>query len=196
MTLFTLAEAELAFGLKPLLDRASLTVRDDERIGLIGRNGTGKSSLLKVIAGLIDLDDGEIKRREGLSIALVEQEPELPRASSLRESLAMRGHLDSIHDERERWRIDARLVEFLHRFALDEATPPESASGGERKGAALSLALALQPDLLLLDEPTNHLDIDGITLLEELLQKRPASIVITHDRAFLDRVVTRIVELD
>ena len=196
MTLFTLAEAELAFGLKPLLDRASLTVRDDERIGLIGRNGTGKSSLLKVIAGLIDLDDGEIKRREGLSIALVEQEPELPRASSLRESLAMRGHLDSIHDERERWRIDARLVEFLHRFALDEATPPESASGGERKGAALSLALALQPDLLLLDEPTNHLDIDAITLLEEVLRKRPASIMITHDRAFLDRVANRIVELD
>ena len=118
----------------------------------------------------------------------------------MRERLALRGGLallDQVaHDERERWRIAARLVEFMHRFGLDEATPPESASGGETKRAALALALALAPDLLLLDEPTNHLDIDGITQLEELLRKGPASIVITHDRAFLDRVATRIIELD
>jgi ATP-binding cassette subfamily F protein uup len=200
MSVLTLQDAEIAFGVHPLLDRANLTVNNDERIGLIGRNGTGKSSLLKVIAGLADLDNGEIKLRDGLSVVLVEQEPTLPRASSLRESLALRGGLaqisDELHDERERWRIEARLVEFLHRFGLDEATAPDSASGGERKRAALALALALSPDLLLLDEPTNHLDIDGITLLEDLVRKVPASIVITHDRAFLDRVVTRIVELD
>ena len=200
MPVLTLQDAEIAFGLHPLLDRANLTVNDDERIGLIGRNGTGKSSLLKVIAGLADLDDGEIRLRDGLSVVLVEQEPTLPRASSLRESLALRGGLaqlsDELHDERERWRIEARLVEFLHRFGLDEATAPDSASGGERKRAALALALALSPDLLLLDEPTNHLDIDGITLLEDLVRRVPASIVVTHDRAFLDRVVTRIVDLD
>ena len=129
-------------------------------------------------------------------MTLVEQEPTLPPASSLRESLALRGHLETIHDERERWRTEARLVEYMHRFGLDEAAAPESASGGERKRAALALALALKPDLLLLDEPTNHLDIDGIDLVEELLLKGPATIVITHDRAFLDRVATRIVELD
>jgi ATP-binding cassette subfamily F protein uup len=196
MSLVTLLAAELAFGLHPLLDRANLTVVEGERIGLIGRNGTGKSSLLKVIAGDADLDDGEIRRQDGLRVTLVEQEPVLPPASSLRESLALRGHLETIHDERERWRTEARLVEYMHRFGLDEAAAPESASGGERKRAALALALALKPDLLLLDEPTNHLDIDGINLVEELLLKGPAAIVITHDRAFLDRVATRIVELD
>ena len=108
----------------------------------------------------------------------------------------MRGQLELLADERERWRIEARLVEYLHRLGLDEATDPARLSGGETKRAALALAFALAPDLLLLDEPTNHLDIDGITLLEDLLLKGPALIVITHDRAFLDRVATRIVELD
>ncbi len=196
MSLVTLQDAELAFGLHPLLDRASIVVGEGERIGLIGRNGTGKSSLLQVIAGLRQLDDGEIKTRDGLSVVLVEQEPVLPRASTLRECLALRGGLGAIHDERERWRTEARLVEFLHRFGLDEAATPETASGGERKRAALALALALEPDLLLLDEPTNHLDIDGIARVEDLVARMPAVIVITHDRTFLDRVATRIVELD
>jgi len=196
MALLTLREAELAYGLHPLLDRASLAVQESERIGLIGRNGTGKSSLLNVIAGRIPLDDGEIVRAAGLRIVSVEQEPELQAADSLHASLTRRGELNSIHDERERWRTEARLSEYLQRFELDPERSPVNASGGERKRAALALALALQPDLLLLDEPTNHLDIGGIVLLEELLRKGPTLIVITHDRAFLDRVVTRIVELD
>jgi ATP-binding cassette subfamily F protein uup len=196
MTLLTLAAAQLAYGDLPLLDRAALTVLEGERIGLIGRNGTGKSSLLRVITGQTPLDDGELKVRDGLSIALVEQEPELPRAPTLRESLAQRGRLEAIHDERERWRAEARLVESLHRFGLDGAMDPAVLSGGERKRGALALALALQPELLLLDEPTNHLDIDGITRLEELLLRGPTAILITHDRAFLDRVATRIIELD
>jgi len=196
MALLTLQDAELAFGLHPLLDRAQLVVQEGERIGLIGRNGTGKSTLLKALAGELDLDDGIAQRRDGMRVTLVEQEPVLPPASTMREGLVQRGHLERMTDDRERWRIEARLVEFMHRFGLDEAQAPETASGGQAKRAALALALAMQPDLLLLDEPTNHLDLDGITLLEDLLVKGPTAIVITHDRAFLDRVVTRIIELD
>jgi ATP-binding cassette subfamily F protein uup len=196
MPLLTLADAELAFGLQPLLDRASLAVRSGERIGLIGRNGTGKSTLLKVIAGDLPLDGGEIRRRDGLRVVLVEQEPTLPCAPTLRESLVERGQLARIADERRRWQAESRLVEYLHRFGLDESLVPEVASGGECKRATLALALALEPQLLLLDEPTNHLDIDGIGLVEELLAKGGTSIFITHDRAFLDGVATRIVELD
>ncbi len=199
MALLTIDNAELAFGLHPLLDRANLTVHDGERIGLIGRNGTGKSSLLNIIAGHGALDDGEIRLQDGARVVMVEQEPELPDdAASLHACLTARGKLEDIADERERWRADARLFEYLHRFGLDEGRSPRTASGGERKRAALALALALQPDLLLLDEPTNHLDIAGITLLEDLLAKGAVrtTIIITHDRAFLDRVATRIVELD
>lgn len=198
MTLLTLQDTHLAFGLLPLLDGATLAVLEGERIGLIGRNGTGKSSLLDVIAGVGALDEGERHVRDGLRFARVEQEPVLPPADNLRESLAQRGGLADISDDRDRWRVEARLDETLHRFGMDNATEiaPERASGGEKKRAALALALALEPDLLLLDEPTNHLDIDGIERLENLLVRGPAAIVVTHDRSFLDRVATRIVELD
>ncbi len=195
-TILSIDNAELAYGLHPLLDRASLTVTQGERIGLIGRNGTGKSSLLRVITGLAPLDDGALRLPDGVRAILVEQEPELPPAATLRESLVLRGGFDAIHDDKERWRLEARLSEFAHRLQLNEDADMARLSGGERKRAALALALALEPDLLLLDEPTNHLDIEGITLLEELLAKVSAAIVITHDRAFLDRIATRIVELD
>ena len=196
MPLLTLSGAELAYGDLPLLDRASFVMEAGERIGLIGRNGTGKSSLLGVIAGTVALDGGELRRREGLRIAMVEQEPTLPHAPTLRSSLLLRGHIPAIHDERERWRAETRLAEFLHRLGVDENLSPQAASGGEAKRAALALAFALEPGLLLLDEPTNHLDLDGILQLENSLSKQPAAIVVTHDRAFLDRVATRIAELD
>src|SRR6185437_4998436 len=219
MALITVLDAHLAFGDRPLLDGVQLSVQPGERIGLIGRNGTGKSTLLRVIAGSIQLDDGELQRRDGLHIAFVEQEPELPPAATLRESLLERlrraarpsaiapAGAPPADDEAwrpagaspaddETWRLESRLNEFLQRFELRGDQSPANSSGGQRKRAALALALALQPDLLLLDEPTNHLDIDGIELLEELLLKVPASIVITHDRAFLDRIAQRIVELD
>ncbi|OGA72594.1 MAG: ABC transporter ATP-binding protein [Betaproteobacteria bacterium RIFCSPLOWO2_12_FULL_65_14] len=175
MPLLTLQDAQLAYGELPLLDRASFALESGERIGLIGRNGTGKSSLLGVIAGRATPDDGELRKRDGLRVALVEQEPVPPWPP-----------VEKKH----------RLAEFLHRFGLDENVSPATLSGGEAKRAALAHAFALEPDLLLLDEPTNHLDIDGILQLENLLLKQPAAIVVTHDRAFLDRVATRILELD
>jgi ATP-binding cassette subfamily F protein uup len=196
VTLIALKDAELAFGLTPLLDRASLALDDGDRIGLIGRNGTGKSSLLAVLAGKLPLDDGEVQRKPGLRIALVEQEPELPAAPTVRDSLLIRGELHSIHDERDRHAAETRLAEYLQRFSVNAAASPAQVSGGERKRAALALAFALDPELLLLDEPTNHLDVDGIETLEEHLQKNVTCIVITHDRRFLDRVATGIAELD
>ena len=175
MPLLTLANAELAYGDVPLLDRASFAMDAGERIGLIGRNGTGKSSLLGILAGSVALDDGKLQKNDGLRIAHVPQEPVV-----------------LFSDEIKKHKLD----EYLHRLKLDPGTPAETMSGGERKRAALAVAFAREPDLLLLDEPTNHLDVDGILVLENLLLKIPSAIIITHDRAFLDRVATRIVELD
>jgi len=174
MALLNLIDAELAYGALPLLDRASFAMEAGERIGLIGRNGTGKSSLLGVIAGDIALDDGEMRRTDGLRIERVAQEPAIKAVD-----------FDFYKNKA-----------FLDRFGLQPERLGGNLSGGERKRAALALAFAAEPDLLLLDEPTNHLDIDGILVLEELLIKQRSAILITHDRAFLDRVATRILELD
>ena len=196
MTVLTLIDAELAYGLTPLLDQATCALNEGDRIGLIGRNGSGKSTLLGVLAGRIALDEGRVQVRDGLRIVTVEQEPVLPPADTLFESLRQRGGLEHLEDERRRWRAEARLVEFATRFGIDGTIDPARASGGERKRGALALALSLEPDLLLLDEPTNHLDIAGIEQLEELLLKSPALVFVTHDRWFLDRVASGILELD
>ena len=200
MSFITLAKAELAWGDLPLLDHADMSVEPGERIGLIGRNGTGKSSLLQVIARVEKLDAGEIRAQDGLRSIYVEQEPYLPPAPTFRDSLISRGGIDHFADERDKWTAIARLEEYLHRLELDPERDPAKASGGEKKRAALALALSLQPDLLLLDEPTNHLDVETIETLEGILNTEYRNgrslIVITHDRAFLDNVVTRIVELD
>jgi len=200
MTLLSVLQAELAFGMTPLLDGASLTVVEGERIGFIGRNGSGKSSLLAAIAGRLGLDGGEVRLRDGLKVVFVEQEPELPEAAGLLDSLLERAGTGAFGHDGEDWRGRARLQEFLHRFSLDGGMDPGACSGGERKRAALALALALQPDVLLLDEPTNHLDLEGIEKLEDLLieeqRGQRSAIIITHDRRFLDRVATRIIELD
>jgi energy-dependent translational throttle protein EttA len=187
MALLTLLDGELAYGELPLLDRAAFSMESGERIGLIGRNGTGKSSLLGVIAGRTALDDGELRIRDGLRIALVEQEPVLPPAATLQESLLLRSPVEKTH----------KLTEFLHRFGLEPELSPAALSGGERKRAALAAAFALEPELLLLDEPTNHLDAESVRWLERFLADYKGTVVaVTHDRYFLDNVAGWILELD
>lgn len=200
MPLITLMNAHVAWGDLPLLDDANLSIEPGERVGLIGRNGTGKSTLLSVLAKQTDLDDGELRTQDGLRTLYVEQEPTLPKANNIRESLILRGHLTNVEDEREHWRKIAKLEEFLMKFNLNPEAPLNDFSGGERKRAALALAFALEPNVLLLDEPTNHLDIEAISILENLLntefRSQRSSIIITHDRQFLDNISTRIIELD
>lgn len=200
MPFITIADAQLAWGDLPLLDRAQMQLDAGERVGLIGRNGTGKSSLMHVLAGRDKLDDGILTRQDGLVSVYLEQEPNLPEADTLRESLLARGRFEDIADEREKWAAIARLDEYLHRLRTASEQNPQAASGGEKKKAALALALSLKPDLLLLDEPTNHLDVETIEILEGILtqeyRNNRSLIVVTHDRAFLDTVCTRILELD
>ena len=215
MALITLQSAQLAFGDVPLLDRTSLAIETSERIGLIGRNGTGKSSLLKILAGKEHLDDGVIQFQQNLNLAYVAQEPVLDPDVTVFESVseglaglkdvldqyvAGIGDLDSLQniiELQDGWNWEQRVTESLQRLHLDGSALISSLSGGMRKRVALGQALVTMPDMLLLDEPTNHLDLDSIQWLEDLLiEFKGSMVVITHDRTFLDRVSTRIVELD
>jgi len=190
--LITLNQVYLAYGHDPLLDHADLSILTSERIGLIGRNGTGKSSLLKLLDGRTEPDDGNIARLSGLRVETVEQEPLLDAELTVREATEQSNDLD--HED---WQRSSRAHALVRKLGLPLETRISELSGGMRKRVALIRAIASKPDLLLLDEPTNHLDLDGIAWLEETLKQWPGSaIIITHDRRFLDAVATRIVELD
>ncbi|MGO3871088.1 MAG: ATP-binding cassette domain-containing protein [Alcaligenes sp.] len=189
--LISLTDVQLAFGHHPLLDHADLVIQRNERIGLIGRNGAGKSSLLKILDQRQAPDDGQVKRLGGLKIATVEQEPELDPEVSIYDFLC------GDFTETEDWQRPARVNALMDKLGLNPDALTGSLSGGQRKRVALANALVEEPDLLLLDEPTNHLDFDGILWLEQLLLDfRGSAVIITHDRRFLDVVTTRIIELD
>ncbi|RYF18836.1 MAG: ATP-binding cassette domain-containing protein [Comamonadaceae bacterium] len=215
MALITLADAQLAFGHVPLLDHADFALESGERIGLIGRNGAGKSSLLRILAGMEHPDDGEVQRQQGLHTAFVAQEPVLDAGQTVFDAVQAglgdvialideythgHGDLDALQgriEAHDGWNWRQRVDETLHRLHLEPDARIGDLSGGNRKRVALAQALVRRPDVLLLDEPTNHLDLDSIEWLENLLLDFRGSVVlITHDRAFLDRVATRIVELD
>ena len=215
MALITLLDAQLAFGHVALLDHADFSLESQERVGLIGRNGAGKSSLLKILAGMERPDDGTVQVQGNTRIAYVAQEPVLDAdatvfvavSAGLARVVALideysqgHGDLDAMQSEIEAldgWNWEQRVTETLHRLHLDPEATVRTLSGGTKKRVALAQALVAQPDVLLLDEPTNHLDLDSIEWLEGLLVEFKGSIItITHDRAFLDRVATRIVELD
>jgi ATP-binding cassette subfamily F protein uup len=189
--LITLTDVHLAYGHYPLLEGASFYLQAGERIGLIGRNGAGKSSLLRLLDGRAMPDDGEITRASGLRVATVEQEPQLDERATVFELV---GHL---HDDAEDWQRPARARALLEQLGVSSTAKIADLSGGMRKRVALARALVDKPDLLLLDEPTNHLDFNGIAWLEQTLCAwKGATLFITHDRRFLDAVSTRIMELD
>jgi ATP-binding cassette subfamily F protein uup len=217
MAWITLNEVSLAYGHVPLLDRVAFALEPGERVGIVGRNGTGKSSFLKILAGLEKPDDGWIQLQTGLRRAYVTQEPVLDDAATIFETVSIGlahvrqlcdrylAHepdtdLDALQNEIEAldgWRWEQRIAETLSRLDLDPLRLVGTLSGGLRKRVALAQALVALPDVLLLDEPTNHLDMDAIGWLADLLRTfRGAMVVISHDRDFLDRVTTRMVELD
>jgi len=215
MALITFLNAQLAFGHVALLDHTDFALESNERVGVIGRNGTGKTSFLKILGGLEKADDGTLQLQNNLRLAYVAQEPVLdPDATVFAAASEGIGGIKALIDQycegigdldalqsaieaQDGWNWEQRVTETLHRLHLDENAIISTLSGGTKKRVALAQALVAQPDVLLLDEPTNHLDLDSIEWLEDLLIAFKGSVVtITHDRSFLDRVATRIVELD
>ncbi len=229
MPFITLDNASLAFGHHALLDHAAFQLDAGERVGLIGRNGAGKSSLLKAIAGTIKLDEGTVWRAPNTRVVYVPQEPELDITHTVFEAVAeglgslqqtiidyhqvthdigmpeadidalmtKMQHLQHDLDTQNGWAAQSRVETVLSRLKLDADALVSTLSGGWRKRVALGRALVAEPEVLLLDEPTNHLDLEAIEWLEDLLLGFSGSVLfITHDRRFLDKLATRITELD
>ena len=227
MPLLTLSNVSLAFGYLPLVSDAELRIDAGERIALIGRNGSGKSSLLRVVAGEIPPDRGTIWREPGLRVSRLDQDVpaagdhtvfdeiasglgELGTLVSRYHEAAVRlstsddasdldrlGRLQHELEERDGWRLEQKVEMVISRLSLPADRRLSELSGGWRRRVLLARALVSEPHLLLLDEPTNHLDIAAIRWLEEYLVNAPAALLfVTHDRAFLSALATRILEID
>lgn len=179
--LLQLNQVSLTFGGNPLLDGVSLTVQPGERVALVGRNGSGKSTLMKLMAGLVEPDSGARSIPPGITVGYMEQDPDMSQFATLGDFAA-----SALPDG-----MEYRLAVVAEGLKFNPETPVATASGGERRRAALAKLLAEAPELMLLDEPTNHLDIQAIEWLEaELQATRAAFVLISHDRAFL-RALTR-----
>src|SRR5262245_38366644 len=227
MPVIALDDVSTAFGHVPLLDHVALSVDAGERVALIGRNGTGKSTLLRILSGELVPDSGSVWRAPGLRAARLVQDEAFSAPDSVfdvvaeglgdirslvtayhhatidvaehgtPEALAALARLQHELDERDGWRVEQRVESVLDRLSLPPDAPVQTLSGGWRRRVLLARALVAEPTLLLLDEPTNHLDIEAIEWLESFLADYTgALVVVTHDRAFLDRLATRVIELD
>ena len=227
MALLGLQDISIAFGGPPLLDHATLAIERGERVCLLGRNGAGKSTVLKLLDGTLRADSGEVVRQTGVSVTRLEQEVPgdvagttfdvvaaglgetgrlIARYHQISHDLAVHGsdallrELGRCHDALDAanaWQTQDRVDTVLSHLGLDPDVPFAQASGGRKRQTLLARALVLDPDVLLLDEPTNHLDFDAVEWMEEFLIARGTTLVfVTHDRTFLRRVATRIVDLD
>ncbi|MGH8560038.1 MAG: ATP-binding cassette domain-containing protein [Methylococcales bacterium] len=225
MPLIRLSGVSLAFGSHALLDKSDFQIQPGERVALIGRNGEGKSSLIKLIAGLIGADDGEVWREPDISISLLDQAPGFDRDQTIYQAVAQglgekgrwigqyhalslqsaqdgavlkeMGLLQDRLEANDGWNLQQRVERVLSQLDLPADQAVAELSGGWLRRVALARALVIKPQLLLLDEPTNHLDLETIQWLEELLLEFPGAVLmVTHDRGFLQRLATRIVDLD
>ena len=193
MALLSLRDVSLAFGGPRLLDGVALAVERGDRLCLLGRNGEGKSTLLKLIRGELEPDEGEVIRQQGLRIARLPQEVPPGRGGTVADEVA--GGLDDARHAHTG--TDHRAEAILSRMGLDPLARFEALSSGMKRRVLLARALVDEPDILLLDEPTNHLDIEAIRWLEDFLLRYGGTLIfVTHDRMFLGRLATRIVELD
>jgi len=226
MALIQLNKVSIAFGTHALLDKSDFQLDAGERVGLLGRNGEGKSTLMKLIAGEIQPDDGEIRKQSALKLAILEQAPSLSGDETIYDAvagglgevgewikqyhtlsinmnaqdesaLAELGRLQHQLEIHEGWQLQQRVETVLSRLNLPGELSVASLSGGWKRRVTLAKALVIEPDVLLLDEPTNHLDLESIEWLEEqLLNFQGALLFVTHDRSFLTKLATRIVDLD
>ncbi|HEY1848320.1 MAG TPA: ATP-binding cassette domain-containing protein, partial [Opitutaceae bacterium] len=195
MALLSLLDINLAFGGPSVLEKVNFQIDPGERVCLVGRNGTGKSTLMRVIARQMKPDTGEVFTPEGACFTLLPQEVPAGVSGLVRDLVASGLRPQGEHEED--WERDVLVDDLIEKLQLDPAARFETLSGGLKRRALLGKALAGKPDLLLLDEPTNHLDIESILWLEDfLLSSRLTLFFVTHDRAFLRKLATRIVELD
>lgn len=213
-------DLNLQFGLQRVFNNATMAVHEGEKLGLVGRNGSGKSSLMRIIVGTEKPDSGTVSRRNGLIVSHLAQEFVLDEQATVLENVRSGAqavldmiarfesgeakgdqeaellHQIELHDG---WNLENRITTFMNELGAPKADRPvQGLSGGEKRRVALARALVAQPDLLLLDEPTNHLDAESILWLEHHLRDdfKGAALFVTHDRYFLDRIATRIIEID